>query len=78
MTIAEWSALGGLIILFVGAVWKQGSDTGEIKAGVKELLGRAERTDKSVDRVDSRVNTLETRVNDHTERIARLEGREEQ
>ena len=78
MNVAEWIALGGLIILFVGAVWKQGSDTGEIKAGVRELLGRAERTDKNVDRVESRVDTLETRMNDHTERIARIEGRKEQ
>ncbi len=78
MTIAEWIALVGLILLFVGAVWKQGSDTGEIKAGVKELLGRAERTDKNVDRVESRVDTLETRMNDHTERIARIEGQTQQ
>jgi hypothetical protein len=75
MTITEWIALWGLILLFVGAVWKQGSDAGEIKAGVKELLGRAERIDKSMDRVESRVDTLQTRMNDHTERVARIEGR---
>jgi low affinity Fe/Cu permease len=69
VTIAEWLALGGLILLFVGAVWKQGRDTGEIKAGVQELLGRDERTNK-------RVDTIELRMNDHTERIARIEGRE--
>lgn len=77
MTIAEWIALAGLILLFFGAVWKQGNDTGEIKAGVKELLGRAERTDKNIDRVESRVDTLETRMNDHTERLARIEGQKE-
>lgn len=75
MNIAEWISLSGLILLFVGGVWKQGSDSGEIKAGVKELLGRAERTDKNVDRVENRVDTLETRMNDHTERIARIEGK---
>jgi peptidoglycan hydrolase CwlO-like protein len=78
MTIAEWIALGGVILLLAGAVWKQGSDAGEIKAGVRELLGRVERTDKSIDRVESRVDTLQTRMNDHTERIARIEGRTRQ
>ena len=78
MTIAEWIALGGVILLLAGAVWKQGSDAGEIKAGVRELLGRVERTDKSMDRVESRVDTLQTRMNDHTERIARIEGRTRQ
>ena len=78
MTVAEWIAFVGLLLLFVGAVWKQGSDTGEIKAAVKELLVRAERTDKNMDRVESRVDTLQTRMNDHTERIARIEGRTKQ
>jgi len=76
MNPTEWIGLGTLTVIFIGGVWKSGSDAGEIKAGVRELLCRAERTDKSLDRVEGRVNSLETRVNDHTERIARLEGHE--
>ena len=69
MTAAEWIALAAALMVIVGAAWKQGRDSGEIKAGVKELLTRTDRTDK-------RVDTIELRINDHTERIARLEGRE--
>ncbi len=77
MNVQAWIALGMFAAVFTGGVLRVGRDMGEIKGGVRELLGRAERTDKSVERVEGRMNSLETRVNDHTERLARLEGREE-
>lgn len=77
MNVQAWIALGMLAAVVIGGVLRVGRDMGEIKGGISELLGRAERTDKSVDRVEGRMNSLETRVNDHTERLARLEGREE-
>ena len=77
MNVQAWIALGMLAAVVIGGVLRVGRDMGEIKGGISELLGRAERTDKSVERVEGRMNSLETRVNDHTERLARLEGREE-
>jgi len=41
MTAAEWIALAAALMVIVGAAWKQGRDSGEIKAGVKELLTRS-------------------------------------
>ena len=74
MSTELWVAIGTAALAAwatLGAVWKIGFSLGEIRIGVKELLTRDERTSR-------RVDSIETRVNDHTTRIARLEGREEQ
>jgi hypothetical protein len=72
MTPSAWISLAGVVGQLLIAVFF----FGRTDQKVDNLVERAERTDKLIDKVDGRVDTLELRVNDHTERIARLEGRE--
>lgn len=61
-----WISLGGVVAqLLVAAFY-----FGQIRGDVRNLKERS-------DRGDARADTIELRLNDHTERIARLEGREE-
>ncbi len=67
MTLSAWISLAGVAgQLLVAAFF-----FGQIRQSVRDLTARG-------DRGDRRVDTIELRLNDHTERIARLEGREAQ
>jgi hypothetical protein len=67
MPISAWISLSGVVAqLLVAAFY-----FGRIQQNMQNLSDRA-------DRGDRRVDTIELRLNDHTERIARLEGRDNQ
>jgi len=61
-----WISLGGVLLqVLIGAFF-----FGRMDQKVTNLIDNHAKTDR-------RVDSIELRINDHTERIARLEGRDE-
>lgn len=66
MQLHDWVAIWGVLLqLLIGAFF-----FGVTHQNVRSLV-------KDGDRAEKRMDTIELRLNDHTERIARLEGRDE-
>jgi hypothetical protein len=67
MNPGEWIALAAIVVSILGVAFKQGRDSGEIKAMVENLIDR-------LDRGGKRMDATEANIAKHGERIARLEA----